>query len=40
MKSKIVGYLISAAFVVLVVVVAFRITAIRNLIVGAPAASA
>jgi hypothetical protein len=39
MKSKVVGYIISAAFVVLVVYVAFRITAVRNLILGTPASS-
>lgn len=38
MKSKLVGYLISAVFVVAVVYVAFRVTAIRNLILGTPAA--
>lgn len=40
MKSKVVGYLISAAFVIVVVYVAFRITAIRNLIVGSSAPAA
>jgi hypothetical protein len=39
MKSKLVGYLISAAFVVVVVIIAFKIPAIKKLIVGsAPAA--
>ncbi len=34
MKKGIVGYLISAAFVIAVVYVAFKITAVRNFILG------
>ncbi len=40
MKSKVIGYALSAVFILAVVYVAFKITAIRNLILGTPAASA
>lgn len=39
MKGKFVGYLISALFVVVVVYVAFRITTVRNFILGTTTAT-